>query len=632
MLPLFLFFGFTKPENYCIIYITLYIRGESMPPRGERGSGPVPESDAKKTFSLKRSTSLIKRFLPYLKKHIPTLLCVLLCTAASAAIDIALPLIVREITDTATVDVAALTVKKIISICLFYIGLRIIGSISEYCRSFYGHAMGVKIENKMREDMFNHLQTLSFSFFDNTKVGQLMSRMTSDLFDVAEWAHHFPEMIFSTVIKFIASFYIFTTMDWRIAVAVLIMMPFMVILTKKTRTKMRDTFRESRHQVGEINAKLEDSLLGVKVVRSFTNEETERKKFIDGCREYVAIKRRSYKYMSSFHSTVNLIDGTMYIAIVAIGAYFMSKKITTPGDFAASLLLVSTLLGSVRSIVDFSEQFSRGITGIERFAEIMDEVPEITDRENAAEIGEAEGKIEFKDVTFRYSAEGRTIIDNLNMTLEKGENLAIVGPSGGGKTTLCNLIPRFYEPESGEILLDGKNIKDITLHSLRRNIGVVAQDVYLFSGTVYDNIVFGRPGASMEEIKEAAKKAGADEFINELPDGYDTYIGERGVKLSGGQKQRLSIARVFLKNPPILLLDEATSALDNESERLVQESLERLAKGRTTLTIAHRLTTIKNADEIIVLTRDGIAEQGTHSELMKNDGVYSHMYSMYSKD
>lgn len=597
-----------------------------MPARGDKSS------EKSNKITLKKSTSLVKRFLPYLKKHIPTLLCVLLCTAASAAIDIALPLIVREITDTATVDVAALTINKIVSICAFYICLRIVGSISEYCRSFYGHAMGVMIENKMREDMFNHLQTLSFSFFDNTKVGQLMSRMTSDLFDIAEWAHHFPEMIFSTIIKFVASFYIFSTMEWRIAVSVLVMMPFMVILTKKSRTKMRDTFRESRHQVGEINAKLEDTLLGVKVVRSFTNEVAERKKFIEGCREYVEIKRRSYKYMSSFHSTVNLIDGTMYIVIVAIGAYFMSKNVTTPGDFAASLLLVSTLLGSVRMIVDFSEQFSRGITGIERFAEIMDEVPEITDSENAVEIGEAKGEIEFKNVTFRYVSDGRTIINNLHMKLDRGENLALVGPSGGGKTTLCNLIPRFYEPESGDILLDGRSIKDITLHSLRKNIGVVAQDVYLFSGTVYDNIVFGKPGASMEEIVDAAKKAGADEFINELPDGYNTYIGERGVKLSGGQKQRLSIARVFLKNPPILLLDEATSALDNESERLVQESLERLAKGRTTLTIAHRLTTIKNADEIIVLTRDGVAEQGTHSELMQKDGVYSHMYSMYSRD
>ncbi len=596
-----------------------------------RGNGaPAPEFEEKKKLSLKESSVLMKRFFPYLKKHIPTLLMVLLCTAASAAIDIALPLIVREITDTATSNIKALTLSRIFSICLFYIILRGINSIAEYSKAYYGHAMGVKIENKMREDMFDHLQTLSFSFFDNTKVGQLMSRMTSDLFDVAEWAHHFPEMIFSTVVKFIASFWIFTTMDWRIAVSVLIMMPFMVIFTKTSRTKMRDTFRKSRHQVGEINAKLEDSLLGVKVVRSFTNEDTEKRKFIDGCREYVDIKKLSYKYMASFHSTVTLIDGIMYIVMVAVGAYFMSEGRTSPGDFAASLLLVSTLLSSVRSIVDFSEQFSRGITGIERFAGIMDEVPEIRDSEKAVDVGKVEGIIELKNVTFKYSEEGRTILDNISLKINKGENIALVGPSGGGKTTLCNLIPRFYEPLSGEILLDGMNIKDITLQSLRRNIGVVAQDVYLFSGTVYENIIYGKPGATMDEVIEAAKQAGAHEFITELENGYDTYVGERGVKLSGGQKQRISIARVFLKNPSVLLLDEATSALDNESEKLVQESLERLAKGRTTLTIAHRLTTIKNADEIIVLTRDGIAEHGSHSELMQKDGLYNHMYSMYA--
>lgn len=573
---------------------------------------------------------LVRRFFPYLKAHIPTLIMVLLCTAVSACIDISLPLIVREITDTATVDIKALTVRKIAFICIFYIILRAINSIAEYCRAYYGHFMGIKIENKMREDMFDHLQTLSFSFFDNTKVGQLMSRMTSDLFDVAEWAHHFPEMIFSTIIKFIASFYIFTTMDWRIAVSVLIMMPFMVILTKRSRGRMRETFRQSRHQVGEINAKLEDTLLGVKVVRSFTNEQTEKKKFINGCLEYVDIKRKSYKYMASFHSTVTLIDGIMYIVVVGIGALFMSKGITSPGDFAASLLLVSTLLGSVRTIVDFSEQFSRGITGIERFADIMDEVPEITDSENAVELENVEGEIEFRDVSFSYVKGEKTVLNGLNLKLKKGENLALVGPSGGGKTTLCNLIPRFYEIESGEIFLDGKNIRDITMHSLRKNIGVVAQDVYLFSGTIRDNLIYGKPDATDEELIDAAKKAGAHDFISELPDGYDTYIGERGVKLSGGQKQRLSIARVFLKDPPVLLLDEATSALDNESERLVQESLERLAKGRTTLTIAHRLTTIKNADEIIVLTEKGIAEQGTHSELINKGGMYSHMYSMYS--
>ncbi|MBQ2693923.1 MAG: ABC transporter ATP-binding protein [Clostridia bacterium] len=579
---------------------------------------------------MKKSFSLVKRFFPYLKKHLGTEALVLCCVAVSAACDITLPLIVREITNAGVEDIASLTLKKILFICLFYIGFKAIACIASYCQSYYGHIMGIKIENKMREDMFDHLQVLSFSFFDNTKVGQLMSRMTSDLFDVAEWAHHFPEMVFMTVVKFVASFTIFASMDWRLAVCVFCMMPFMIILTKKTRTKMRDTFRQSRHQVGEINARIEDSLLGVRVVRSFTNEKTEKEKFAKGNKEYVNIKNKSYRYMSKFHATVTLLDGVMYIAVVGVGAYFMHIGVTSPGDFAASLLLVSTLLGSIRSIVDFSEQFSRGITGIERFADIMDEEPDITDSPDAVDITDVKGDIQFKDVSFSYVKGEKVILNHLTLHIPSGSNVALVGPSGGGKTTLCNLIPRFYEAESGEILLDGKNIKDITLHSLRSNIGVVAQDVYLFSGTIRDNLIYGKPEATEEEIIEATKKAGAYDFISALPDGFDTYIGERGVKLSGGQKQRISIARVFLKNPPVLLLDEATSALDNESEKLVQESLERLAEGRTTLTIAHRLTTIRNADEIVVLTEDGIAEHGSHAELMEKGGIYSNMYSMYA--
>lgn len=597
-----------------------------------RPEPPMAPPEKKRKSNPKESIRLMKSFFPYLKKHVPTLIMVLVCTAFSAGCEIVLPLIVREITDTATLDLASLTVRRIIGICVFYIVLRGFACFAEYIKSYYGHVMGVQIENKMRADMFDHLQTLSFNFFDNTKVGQLMSRMTSDLFDVAEWAHHFPEMVFTTVVKFFASFYIFTTMDYRLALCVFVLMPFMIIFTKKSRTRMRDAFRHSRHQVGEINARLEDSLLGVRVVRSFTNEETEREKFLDGCAEYVSVKKKAHKYMSSFHSTVTLIDGIMYIAVVGVGAYFMHLGQITSGDFAACLLLVSTLLGSVRTIVDFSEQFSRGITGIERFREIMDIEPDITDGENAEEIGKAKGDIEFKDVTFSYVKGEKKVLSHLSIHLKAGENLALVGPSGGGKTTLCNLIPRFYEPDSGEILLDGKNIKDITLHSLRKNIGVVAQDVYLFSGTIRDNLVYGKTDATQEEMIQACKQAGAHEFISALPDGYDTYIGERGLKLSGGQKQRISIARVFLKNPPVLLLDEATSALDNESEKLVQESLERLAEGRTTLTIAHRLTTVRNADEIAVLTEDGIAEIGTHEELMRAGGIYSKMYGMYSSN
>lgn len=577
-----------------------------------------------------KNLRLMKRFFPYLKKHLGTELVVLLCASVSAACEIALPLIVRRITDTEVNDPANLTTNLILMIAAAYIALRALDSLASYCQSYLGHKMGTKIENSMREDMFDHLQTLSFTFFDNTKVGQLMSRMTSDLFDVAEWAHHFPEMLLMTLVKFFASFYIFASMDIRFAVTVFILIPFMVVFTKKSRTKMRDTFKEGRHQVGEINARLEDSLLGVRVVRSFTNEKVEREKFAKGNVKYTEIRNKSHQYMSQFHATVKLLDGITYICVIAVGALLMKDGKVSTGDFAASLLLISTLLGSIRTIVDFSEQFSRGITGVERFVEIMDEVPDIKDDENAVDIGEVEGEIEFRDVSFSYVKGEREILNNLNLHIRKGGNVALVGPSGGGKTTLCNLIPRFYEAESGEILLDGKNIKDITLRSLRSNIGVVAQDVYLFSGTIRDNLIYGKSDATDEEIVEAAKKAGAHDFISTLPNGYDTYVGERGVKLSGGQKQRISIARVFLKNPPVLLLDEATSALDNESEKLVQESLERLAKGRTTLTIAHRLTTIRNADEIVVLTEDGIAEQGSHSELMAKGGIYSNMYSMYA--
>ena len=590
----------------------------------------MEERKVKKQSTAKRNADLVRRFFPYLKKHLGTELIVLLCAATSAACEIILPLIVRVITDRNVEDSASLTVELIVIICVAYIAMRCVDSLASYCQSYWGHKMGTKIENSMREDMFDHIQKLSFSFFDNTKVGQLMSRMTSDLFDVAEWAHHFPEMVLMTVVKFIASFCIFATMDIRFALVIFILMPFMIILTKKSRTRMRDTFKAGRHQVGEINARIEDSLLGVRVVRSFTNEKTEREKFSKGNEDYVVIRNKSHKYMSQFHATVKLIDGVTYIVVVGMGALLMKNGITSAGDFAASLMLISTLLGSIRTIVDFSEQFSRGITGVERFAEIMDEVPDITDSPDALEIENVQGEIEFRDVTFSYVKGEKEVLHSLNLKIEKGQNVAVVGPSGGGKTTLCNLIPRFYEVESGDIFLDGKNIKDITLHSLRSNIGVVAQDVYLFSGTIRDNLIYGKPDATQEEIVEATKKAGAYDFISALPDGFDTYIGERGVKLSGGQKQRISIARVFLKNPPVLLLDEATSALDNESEKLVQESLERLAEGRTTLTIAHRLTTIRNADEIIVLTEDGIAEHGSHKELMQKGGIYSNMYNMYA--
>jgi len=579
-----------------------------------------------------KNRELLGIFFPYLFRYKGLLTLDLFCASLTTVCELVLPLIVRNITDTSINDIAALTVKRIATITFLYLCLRCVDAAASYFMASGGHIMGAKIETNMRNDLFSHLQSLSYSFYDNTKIGQLMSRVTTDLFDISEFSHHLPEEVFITVIKITVSFAIFASMNIWLALTVFAVMPVMYLLTRHTRMKMKNAFKEARNQLGEINAKTEDSLLGIRVVKSFANEEVEKEKFDEGTKKFLNIKRNSYKYMAGFHTTMRMFDGVMYILIVAVGAVFMARGITTPGDFTASLLLVATLLGSIRRIADFSEQFYQGTTALDRFAEIMDEIPDIKDSENAVPLEEARGEIEFKNVSFTYPGTTQPVLENLNLHIRPGGNVAIVGPSGAGKTTLCNLIPRFYEVIEGEILLDGKNIKDITLNSLRSHIGVVQQDVYLFSGTVYDNIIYGKQKASRAEVEEAAVKAGAHDFIMQLPDGYDTYIGERGVKLSGGQKQRISIARVFLKDPPILILDEATSSLDNESERIVQKSLERLAKGRTTLTIAHRLTTIRNAGEILVLTEDGIAEQGSHRELVDKKGIYCELYNMYSID
>lgn len=581
--------------------------------------------------NLKRTMRLLLRFAPYFKKYWGALALDLFCASLTSVCDLVLPLIVRDITNAGVDDIASLTVQRILTTVLFYIGLRCIDAAAQYYMTSGGHVMGAKIENDMRSDLFAHLQELSFSYYDNTKIGQLMSRLTTDLFDVTEFAHHFPENLFIAVIKITVGFIIFARMDVLLALIIFAVLPLMLFVTKRSRSQMRAASRERRHQVGEIHAQTEDSLLGIRVVKSFANEHIEEDKFSKGTRRWFKIRKRGFRYMATFHTLVRMLDGTMYIIVVATGAFLMRAGRTTPGDFSASLLLVSTLLASIRSIVEFSEQFTQGITGIERFFEVMDEIPEVTQREGAVDITHTQGNIEFRDVGFYYPDTENYVLRHLNLTITPGNSVAIVGPSGAGKTTLCNLIPRFYDVVEGQILLDGRDIRDITLHSLRSQIGVVQQDVYLFSGSVYENIAYGKPGATLAEVQAAAEQSGAHEFIAQLPDGYDTYVGERGIKLSGGQKQRISIARVFLKNPPILILDEATSSLDNESERLVQKSLERLAKGRTTLTIAHRLTTIRGASEILVLTQDGIAEQGTHKELMAQQGVYRELYAMYTE-
>ena len=578
----------------------------------------------------KSNFKLLKSSLPYYKKYKWIMVFDLFCAALTTICELVLPMIVRKITDAATAEVMSLTAELIVKCGLVYLVLRLIDAAANYYMASVGHIMGTRMETDMRRDFFGHLQKLSFSYYDNAKIGTLMSRLTSDLFDVTEFAHHCPEEFFIAGIKIIGAFIILCTMSVPLTLIVFSVIPVMIVVLAFFNQKVRAGFRDSRRQVGELNSSIEDSLLGIRVVKSFANEEVEEKKFDKGNQKFLKIKIRVYHVMAAFQSSTRLFDGLMYIMVVVAGAFFMLGGKISAADFVAYLMFVSTLLTSIRRIVEFAEQFQRGMTGIERFSEIMEIDPDIVDKADAVEMGSAKGDIEYRNVSFSYDGGEKKVLNRFDLKVKAGESIALVGPSGGGKTTLCSLIPRFYDTTDGDIFIDGKNIKDVTVRSLRENIGVVAQDVYLFSGSIRENIAYGKRDATDEEIREAARLAGAAEFIEALPDGYDTYVGERGVKLSGGQKQRISIARVFLKNPPILILDEATSALDNESEKLVQQSLEKLAKGRTTFTIAHRLTTIRNADRILVITEDGLAEEGSHNELLERGGLYSELYRMYS--
>lgn len=584
-----------------------------------------------------KNSTLLKRFFPYYKKHLPVVILDLFCAGLTTICEIILPLIVREITGTATTDITKLTVNFLIKVGIIYILLRIVDTAANYYMTTVGHIMGSRIETDMRHDMFSHLQKLSFSYYDNTKIGTLMSRITTDLFDVTEFAHHCPEEFFISGVKIICSFIILCTMSVPLTLIVFSVIPLMMFVLAFFRFRMKRNFRESRKHIGELNSQVEDSLLGIRVVKSFAKEDVEQKKFDRGNEKFLEIKTERYKLMGAFFSATRIFDGLMYIVVVVAGGIFMllpqdNPASITPADYVAYLMFVTTLITSVRRIVEFSEQFQNGLSGIERFCEIMDTDPDIVNEPDAKDINNVVGDVEFDNVSFKYESNKKNVLTSLNLNVKAGESIALVGPSGGGKTTLCSLLPRFYEVSSGTIKIDGVDIKKFTLNSLRNSIGVVQQDVYLFSGSVRENIAYGKLGATDDEIVEAAKLAGAHDFIMTLPDGYDTYVGERGVKLSGGQKQRVSIARLFLKNPPILILDEATSALDNESERIVQQSLETLARGRTTFTIAHRLTTIKNADRILVLTENGIEESGTHNQLMEKGGIYSQLYTLYSRD
>ena len=579
-----------------------------------------------------KTSELVRRFLPYFRPYRGMLALDLFCATLTTLCDLVLPMIVRSITGLASGSAAALTVVYVLKVGGVYVLLRLIDTVANYIMVARGHVMGTYIERDMRHALFEHLQEMGFAYYSNAKVGQIMARITSDLFDVTEFAHHCPEEFLIAAIKITVPFVILLGINPVLTVIIFLMLPIMLVLARYFNKKMRAAFKESRHQVGEINAQVEDSLLGIRVVKSFANEPMEIDKFDRGNEEFVRIGRRKYRYMAGYNTTTRSFDGVMYIVVVIVGALFIIDGKITAADYMAYLLYISTLLTSIRRVVDYAEQFQRGMTGIERFCEIMDVQPDVNDAPGAKELTGVKGDVTFDHVSFHYNDNDRTVLADINETVKAGDKIALVGPSGGGKTTFCNLIPRFYDVSGGRILIDGQDIAQLTQRSLRENIGMVQQEVYMFSGTIYENIAYGLPGATREQVETAARQAGADGFIRELPEGYATYVGERGVKLSGGQKQRISIARVFLKNPPILILDEATSALDNESERLVQDSLEKLSKGRTTFTIAHRLTTIRGATSIWVLTQDGIVEKGTHQELMAKKGKYYELYSMYTEE
>ena len=571
--------------------------------------------------------SLMHRFAPYLLRYKGILCFDLFCAALTTLCDIVLPKIMGSLTNAATDPAVTLTAQAVLRMALVYLVLRLIDGAASFYMSSIGHIMGVHIETDMRRDAFAHLQRLGHTYYNNTKVGQIMGRITNDLFDVTEFAHHCPEEFFIAAIKIVASFCILCTASVPLTLVVFACVPLMAVVSTKLNHRLRARFRAQRFQIGELNASIEDSLLGQRVVKAFAAEDLEREKFEQGNQTFRKIKTSTYYAMAAFNTSTRLFDGLMYLVVILAGGLSLVYGAISAGDLVAYVLYVSTLIATIRRIVEFAEQFQRGLTGIERFAEIMDTPVEIEDAPDAVPLEVKAGGIRFCDVSFEYPDDHNQVLRHVDLDIRPGEHLALVGPSGGGKTTLCNLIPRFYDVTGGQILIDGQDVRKVTLHSLRDAVGVVQQDVYLFSGTVAENIAYGKPGATREEVEQAARMAGADGFIRALQNGYDSYVGERGVKLSGGQKQRIAIARVFLKNPPILLLDEATSALDNESEILVGQSLDKLAHGRTTLTIAHRLTTIQNADRILVLGKDGIEEEGTHAELLAQQGIYYRLWN-----
>ncbi|RKD31238.1 ABC transporter ATP-binding protein [Thermohalobacter berrensis] len=571
---------------------------------------------------------MLSKFISYYKKHSKLFIIDIICAFFIAAFDLVFPIMSREVVDNV---IPSGKIRTLYIFIVVLVILYILRAIFNYVVDYWGHVMGTRMEYDMRRDLFTHLQTLDVHYFDNTKTGYIMSRIVNDLRDISELAHHGPEDIFLSSIMLVGSFLILIRIEWRLTLVIFAFVPIIIWFAIKKNRKMHKAFRSVRKKIAKVNAQVENSISGIRVAKSFTNEIYERQKFDEGNREFKNAREFAFKSMAEFFTGVHFLLNILNVVVLGLGGYFVYKNVIKVGELLAYILYVNFFMQPIRRLTFFAQQYQAGMTGFERFCEIMSIKPRIVDKKDAVDLKDVKGRIEFKNVSFSYKDDKNTVLSNINLTVEEGKTLALVGPSGAGKTTLCHLLPRFYEVDEGEITIDDINIKDITIKSLRKNVGLVQQDVFLFTGTVKENILYGNPNATDEEIIEAAKNADIHDFIMSLPNGYDTYIGEKGIKLSGGQKQRISIARVFLKNPPILILDEATSALDNETEIKIQKALERLSKGRTTIVIAHRLSTVKNADEIVVLSNKGIIERGNHEKLIEEDGLYAKLYKAQFK-
>ena len=570
----------------------------------------------------------IKKFIHYYAPYKAVFFIDLLCAAFISVADLAYPQILRTATNTLFTEDSAVILRALPLIALGLLAMYLIQSLCKYYVSYQGHMMGAHMELDMRQQLFDHYEELSFSYYSRNNSGQMMSKLVSDLFDIAEFAHHGPENLFISLVKIIGSFIFLFMINWRLALPLVFLVLCMFIFSFRQNSRMQETFMENRRKIGDVNASLQDTLAGIRVVQSFANEDIEREKFKKSNHAFLFSKRDNYNCMGSFMGWNLFFQGMMYLVTLVYGGYLIAQGLMVPADLAMYALYIGIFISPIQILVELIETMQKGLSGFRRFLDVMETEPEIKDAPDAKELTNVHGRVCYEDVSFHYSDDNTSVLSHVSFEIPAGKSIALVGPSGSGKTTICSLLPRFYDVTGGKITIDGQDVRTLTLKSLRSQIGMVQQDVYLFCGTIKENIAYGKPDASMDEIIEAAKRANIHDFIQELPDGYDTYVGERGTRLSGGQKQRISIARVFLKNPPILILDEATSALDNESERWIQQSLEELSKDRTTITIAHRLSTIRNADEIIVITEDGIAERGTHESLLEKGGIYAHYYNM----